>query len=242
MRRIIPFSADELEAFNRQRGRRGPLGKILNWWEKRRILADRQKRLFDCWINPEFIGGGSQAWVEPMETIIADGVQVSNTVTETIICPDFNIPAFYMAPGRSFRFWAFGVMSNVITTPGTLIMRVRWGGVAGTVVLQSAALGLDTTARTNSIWCMFGYLVIRSSGATGSMMSGGVADFNVLSTTAANLLPQLLGSAGTPLASGSAPVTIDTTTAKLISFTAQFSVATSPTNLTCNQRILEVLN
>jgi hypothetical protein len=37
-------------------------------------------------------------------------------------------------------------------------------------------------------------------------------------------------------------VTVDTTIAKLLSVTAQFSVATSPTNLTAHTRIIESLN
>ncbi len=133
-------------------------------------------------------------------------------------------------------------MSNVVTTPGTLTMWVRWGGVAGTVLWASAAQGLDTTARTNSLFAALSFVVCRTAGSSGTFESGGIMWCNVLSSTAANLLPALLGSAGTPLASGNAAVTVDTTTAKLLSCTAKFSVATSPTNLTAQQRIIEVLN
>lgn len=187
--------------------------------------------------------GGVQGWEEALDTTVADGTQISNTVTETIVCPDFNIPAFYMAAGRILRLWAFGVNSNVVTTPGTLIMRVRWGGSGGTLLAASAAQGLDTTAHTNALWAMLVYIVCRTPGATGTFLTGGRFDiFNLLTTTAANLLPPLLGSAGTPGASGSAAVTVDTTAAKLLSITGQFSVATSPTNLTCQQRVIEALN
>lgn len=185
---------------------------------------------------------GSQNWMETLDVITADGTQISNSTAEAIVCPDFSIPAFYMAPGRTLEFTAAGVMSNVVTTPGTLITRVRWGGVAGTVLLQSRAEGLDTTARTNSLWRMVGEIVCRTAGSSGTFMSSGIQWVNVLSSTAANLLPSLLGSAGAPLASGNVAVTVDTTTAKLLSITAQFSVATSPTNLTCQNRIVKVLN
>jgi hypothetical protein len=147
-----------------------------------------------------------------------------------------------MAPGRVLRLWAFGVMSNVATTPGTLILAVRWGGVAGTMLMQSGPQNLDTTARTNSLWAMEGFITCRTAGATGTFLSGGCMMSNVLSSTAANLLPALMGSAGTPLANGSVQVTADTTTAKSLSITCKFSVATSPTNLTCQQKIIEVLN
>jgi hypothetical protein len=229
-----PFSESELIGLKR-----------MSWFERRRIRARREGRLFDSWTaDPDrsLMGGGVQGWEETLESITSDGVQVSNTVTETIICPDFNIPAYYMAPGRTMRIWAYGVMSNVVTTPGTLIMAIRWGGVGGVVLVQSAAQGLDTTARTNALWALQAYIVCRTSGATGTFEGGGIMFGNVLSTAATNLLPALLGSAGTPLASGNAAVTVDTTTAKLLSVTAKFSVATSPTNLTAQQRIIEVLN
>jgi hypothetical protein len=185
---------------------------------------------------------GANNWVETLDSIVVDGTQISNSASETIICPDFNIPAYYMVPGRTLRIWAMGVMSNVVTTPGTLTMRVRWGGVAGTLLLASAAQGLDTTARTNSLWGLEAWIACRSAGASGTFMSGGIFMGNVLASTAANLLPALLGSAGAPLASGNAAVTADTTTAKLLSITAQFSVSTNPTNLTCQQRVIKVIN
>lgn len=181
--------------------------------------------------------------VETVGVLTANGTQISNSTSETIVCPDFNIPAYFMVPGRTLEIIASGVLSNVVTTPGTLTMRLRWGGVAGTVLLASAAQGLDTTARTNALWFLRAWVTCRTDGATGTFNSmGEMSNFNLLSSTAANLLPALLGSAGAPAASGNADVTVDTTTAKLLSLTAQFSVSTSPTNLTCHNRIIKVLN
>lgn len=186
---------------------------------------------------------GALTYVETLDAIITDGTQISNTTTETIVCPDFSLPAYYMTPGKTLHVMAAGVNSNVVTTPGTLIIRVRWGGVAGTVLLASAAIGLDTTARTNAIWTMDAHITCRTAGPSGTFMSSGILNvYNTLSSTAANLLPALLGSAGAPSASGNAAVTVDTTTAKLLSVTAQFSVATNPTNLTCQTRIIKVIN
>lgn len=184
----------------------------------------------------------SNSYVSTPGSIITNGTQISNSTSETIVCPDFYVPAYTMLPGRTLFIVAYGVMSNVVTTPGTLTMRVRWGGVAGTLLFASAAQGLDTTARTNSHWRMEGHIVCRTDGSTGTFRSGGILDCNVLSSTAANLLPALMGSAGAPLANSSADVTVDTTTSKLLSVTAQFSVATNPTNLTCDIRIVQVLN
>jgi hypothetical protein len=186
---------------------------------------------------------GSLSYVETLDSIIADGTQISNTTTETIVCPDFSVPAYYMTPNKTIHVRASGVCSNVVTTPGTLIIRVRWGGVAGTVLLASGAQGLDTTAHTNALWRLEADIICRSAGASGTFMSTGTLEvYNLLSSTAANLLPSVLGSAGNPGTSGNAAVTVDTTTAKLLSVTAQFSVATSPTNLTCQTRVIQVIN
>lgn len=244
---IHPFTTDELRSLNSGRKWYQRIGDLMPWSERSKMLKLRQGKLIDCWSNADpdwrLKGGGVQGWEECLEATIADGTQISNSTSETIVCPDFNIPAYYLAPGRTFRIWAFGVNSNVVTTPGTLITRVRWGGVAGTVLLASGAQGLDTTARTNALWYLLAYVTCRSAGSSGSAMSGGIfGQYNLLASTAANLLPALLGSAGAPAASGNAAVTIDTTTAKLLSVTAQFSVSTNPTNLTCQQRVLEVLN
>jgi hypothetical protein len=201
---------------------------------------NRRSRMLEAWVRPECQPerpAGAQTWLELLDSIIADGTQISNTTTETIACPDFSIPAFYMAPGRTLRLEAFGVVSNVVTTPGTLTFRLRWGGVAGTILVASAALALDTTAHTNFGWYLKMLVVCRTAGASGTFMTGGHVQLgDTLTSTAANLLPTVLP------ASANANVTVDTTTAKLLSLTAQFSVATSPTNLTCMFRSIESLN
>lgn len=240
-----PFSPDELLSLNRSRKWWHSVRDLMPWSERRRIIAEREGRIFDSYFNPNFSlkGGGVQGWEEALESITADGTQILTSTTETIICPDFNFPAYYMAAGRTLRIWSFGVMSNIVTTPGTLTMWTRWGGVAGVVLTQSAAQGLDTTARTNSLWMTIVNIVCRSAGSSGSAISGGILFGNVLSTTAANLLPALLGSAGAPLANTPiTAVTIDTTVAKLLSCTAKFSISNSGNNFTCQQRIIEVLN
>jgi hypothetical protein len=218
---------------------------LLDVWAGDTVVINGRRHFTmpDGRLMPEIAGGGAQGWEELIDTIVVDGAQIANTVTETIICPDFNLPAYYMAPGRTLQLRAFGVNSNVAGTPGTLTFRVRWGGVAGTVLLATAALGLDTAAHTNALWSLNAIIVCRTAGATGTFVSSGQVEvYGLLASTAANLLPQLMGSAGTPGASGNAAVTVNTTIANLLSLTAQFNVATNPTNLTCQQRLVEVLN
>jgi hypothetical protein len=171
---------------------------------------------------------------EAVDALIADGTQVSNTVNETIICPDFNIPAYFMAPGRRLHVRAWWECSNVVTTPGNLTLRLRWGGVAGVVLAASAAMSLNTTARTNFTGFLDADIVCRSAGSSGSFSTHGFVWLNNAIANVSQFLTTNMPQSGTSVAS------VDTTVDKLLSVTAQFSVATNPTNLTCQDRIIEV--
>jgi hypothetical protein len=170
--------------------------------------------------------------------IINDATQISNTVTETIMVPDTALPAGFFLLGTTLRGRVRGVCSNVVTTPGTLIYRVRLGTttLSATAVVATRAIGLDTTAQTNAPWQLDFEIICRSTGTGGTALFSGMAQqFNVLASTAANLLP-------TPLPVGTNTAqTVNTTVANILSVSAQFSVATSPTNLSAQTYILEQL-
>lgn len=169
---------------------------------------------------------------------IADGTQIADSTAETILVPDYTIPANYLALGSTIRGFLRGTCSNVVTTPGTLIYRVHLGPLtlSATAVVASAALGLDTTARTDFPWEMRFEIVCRTVGVSGTcLLSGTVLQKNVLSSTAANLLPNLI-----PVGANTAQ-TVNTTVANLLSVSAQFSVATTPTNITAQDYVLESL-
>ena len=183
-------------------------------------------------------------YVSPLVVDVASGAQILNTTSETIICPDYtfsaNDPRIYQGAAFNIRAW-FDV-SNVVTTPGTLTLRIRWGGVAGTVLATTGAISLSTTARSNYSGSIDADLVVRSIGSAGSMFCMGRAFLNDV-PVAADSLPQgiyTMGSAGAnvPAVVGS----LDTTTAKALAVTAQFSVATATTQLTNHVRILKAIS
>jgi hypothetical protein len=179
-----------------------------------------------------------QTWEEALYSSIADATQISNTVTETIMVPDTAIPARYWYPGRTVHVLMTGMLSNVVTTPGTLTLRARYGGVAGTPLAASAALALNTTAQTNSqVWIEF-LLVCRLTGwsaTSGTMWTSGHAALGNSRSTQG--LKDLIPASGNAVVSS-----LDLTSAGTLSFTAQFSVATNPTNLIINQFVLKALN
>lgn len=184
-----------------------------------------------------------QYYTSPLVVDLADGTAVSATTTETIICPDFtfaaNDPRIY--PGAAFNIRCRFDVSNVVTTPGTLTMRVRWGGVAGTVLASTGAINLDTTAHSNYAGSLVADLVWRTIGASGSAFCMGEVHLNDVPVGSAGA-PQGFYSMGSAGANVPAVVSsLDTTTSKALSVTAQFSVNTAGTQLTNHIRILSAI-
>lgn len=185
-----------------------------------------------------------QAYYAPLVVDIADGTQILNTTTETILFPDYQFAANdpLIQPGSAINIVCYFDVSFVITTPGTLTMRVRWGGVGGVVLAATGAYAPDPTAalanRSGKLEC---FIVTRSIGAAGSMFAMGTWQMNDYDDASATTLQGNLamGSFGSAGANTPAVVAVDTTIAKALSVTATFSVATATTQITGHNRIIE---
>lgn len=181
-------------------------------------------------------------YVSPLRVDVADGTQHLNSTTETIICPNFsfaaNDPRLYQ--GAAFRVTCGFDVSNVVTTPGTITFAIRWGGVSGTVLASSQAIQMDTTARSNFSGWLEAIVTVRSIGSAGSMFAMGFVLLNNVADAAA-AAPQYftMGSAGanSPAVVGS----LDTTAAKDLAVSADFSVSTATTQITNHIRVLEAI-
>lgn len=177
----------------------------------------------------------------PLVIDVADATQIAASTSEAILCPDYTFAAndrlLYQGAMFNVRCW-FDV-SNVVTTPGTLTLRLRWGGVAGTVLASTGAITLSSTARANYSGSIDLDLVVRSIGSAGSMFAMGRAFLNDV-PVAADSAPQGIYTMGSAGANAPAVVTsLDTTSAKALSVTAQFSVSSAGTQLTNHLRILK---
>ncbi len=181
-----------------------------------------------------------QTWEEALYASIADATQISNSTAETIMVPDTSIPANYWYPGRTLKATLKGALSCVVTTPGTLTLRARYGGVAGTLLAASAALSLNIVAKTNSQVSMEFLLTCRANGwsaTSGSLWTTGQACLGEARIAASvGQYDQI------PLNGNAVVASLDLKSAGTLSFTAQFSVNTNPTNLLINQFILEAMN
>lgn len=168
-----------------------------------------------------------QFWVEALGWATADGTAVTANGTETIIFPNITIPANYMSDGRQIEMTAWGKFSTT-TGPPTLRVRVRWGGVAGTLIADSGTITTIASV-TNAIWNANVRIQTRSNGSSGTLVAiGSVVLFGAVAATvgSATGAPAYapMGSAGI---TAPAAVTCDLTADTALSITATWSSASN---------------
>lgn len=176
----------------------------------------------------------STTWVQIVNAIIADGTAVT-AAAESLLVPDVSIPAGYMKPYSVLRGRLAGKASCVVTTPGTQLFRVRWGGLSGVVLAATAALTQNVIVQTDKQWWWEFLITCRTDLATGTFLTEGVLQRgNCAAAAFADITPDMMP------ASGNAVVSVDTTIAKLLSCTVQPSLSTA--SITAQSYILESLN
>jgi hypothetical protein len=179
-----------------------------------------------------------QNWEEAVASSTVNGTAIANSTTEGLLFPSVNLPGGYMAGGRTLAIRAMGKLSNIVTTPGNLTFAIRWGGVAGTILAQTSALALNTTAQTDIMWRIEMEIITRADGSSGSLLAMGMVAVAQLATT----VPNFMGSAGGASTNTPAAVTVDLTAATDLSLTAKFSIANAGNSITGMNYVLESLN
>lgn len=181
-----------------------------------------------------------QTWMQTLAAADAAGTPISNSVTQVSIVPPETkiiLPASAFYKGAQFRVEAYGQISNVVTTPGTLLFQLLFGAVG---VFSPAAFALNVVAKTNVSWELKALLTVRAVGAGTSANLIGQGSFtseSVVGAAAGQPLTLLLPASAPAVGSG-----FDSTTAQQVDLQAKFSVATSPTNITCTQFSFESKN
>lgn len=182
-----------------------------------------------------------QYWTELLAWATADGTAVANTTTETIIFPNVTLPANYLSDGRVIELIARGRLSAV--SAATMRFRLRWGGVAGTLVWDSGII--TSNSPTAALWSIPSlHIQVRSNGSTGSVFVmgecyvGSAAAATVASATGAPAVV-LGGSGGDDTPAG---VTVDLTADTALSLTATWGAASASNTLTGHQYLLKSLN
>ena len=180
--------------------------------------------------------------ITPERVVCADGVEITNTVTETIMCPDFTFAGDSIERGMVFKYTLLFDFS-MQAAANTLTLRLRWGGVGGTALATSGAFAPDPTGASTAVSAMVEYwIVVRSDGAAGSMFTMGRMTMNDFDDATATTLQGNLNMMMLPVSAPSAVGSLDTTTSKALSPTAAFSAAAATNELTNHIAILESLN
>lgn len=108
----------------------------------------------------------SNSWVEAVAFDTADGSALTGSTAATSLLPGpakFTLPANYFNfVGKKIRLRAAGIISTVVTTPGTLLLDFRLGAV---VAFSGGAMALNIVAKTNVTWLLELELTARAIGA-----------------------------------------------------------------------------
>lgn len=153
-------------------------------------------------------------------------------------------PGFFGTIGKAVRLTAYGRLSNIVTTPGTLTIDVRMGPTSNIVVWNGGAMQLSSTAHTTLPWWLSVVMTCRSVGnsTTAKLFSQGIMTSQALSLTAVAdstttpatlLLPNTTPAVGTGF---------DSTVAMVVDLFATFSINNAANLIQTHGYILESLN
>jgi hypothetical protein len=178
-----------------------------------------------------------QTWSETLISAQVDGTAVTGTTAATLLpgAAKFTIPANFFSIGKVLRINATGRISNIVTTPGTLTLDVRFGS---TVVFNGGAFSLNTTAKTNVSWRLIALLTCRAIGVTSAANLFGQGDF-----TSESVVGSAAGVANDVMLPASAPAVgtgFDSTLAQIVDMFATFSLTGN--SIQAHQYTLEALN
>ena len=171
----------------------------------------------------------------------ADGTAGTSTTENSLLSPTskFTLPANYIDfIGKKFIITAHGRISNIVTTPGTLVLKVKFGSI---IAAASVALQLNAVAKTNVFWRLEWLLTARAIGITtaANFMHQGLFESE---SVVASPLPAA-GGAGQFALQPATPVVgtgFDSTVANVIDLTGTFSLTGN--SILVHDYMLESLN
>jgi hypothetical protein len=186
-----------------------------------------------------------QSWVETVIAAQGDGTAVTNSTTETSLLPThariFTPSNLFGFVGQSFEVLAMGRASTVVTTPGTLTLRLKVGGTGagGVAVLTTGAIALTTTAQTNDTWSLRAHGTVRAvgGGTSANVMSWGQFTSGILNNSTTAPADWLFPQTAPAVSAG-----FDSSASNQIDLTAQWSVANAANSIQLHGFLLKSLN
>ena len=142
----------------------------------------------------------------------AASTAISNTNTETVFDTNYTVPANFLRAGSVLKVRYQGIATSTNSTD-TLLIKLYIGGTSGTAIL----VGTATDVANNNIFAGEATIIIRTIGAAGTLVAVGThTDVPAASGTASHAITEITASTA-----------IDTTSTKLITASATWSVASS---------------
>lgn len=187
-----------------------------------------------------------QSWQETLATAQVDGPALNTSTTPTSLigaagsiaaAGKFQIPANTFSIGKELRLTALGRVSNIVTTPGTLTLDVRFGSV---IVFNGGAMPLNVVAKTNVSWKLVAFLTCRSVGSGTAATMFGMGNFTSESVNSA-----VAGTANDVLLPASAPAVgtgFDSTSSQVVDLFGTWSISNAGNSIQLHKWILESLN
>lgn len=133
--------------------------------------------------------------------------------------------------GKTFLVRAAGQISNIVTTPGTLTLDIRFGSV----IVATSVINLNVVAKANVPWTLEWELTLRSVGGTTAAQVYHQGKF-ISESVIGSPLPNA-GSAGTAMLPNATPglgTGFDSTTAFQVDFFGTWSL-NNANSITCRQ-------
>jgi hypothetical protein len=208
------------------------IARTLGTWvnpdvDNERFLFDAPEHIRESLSRAKMLAGpfeprAAAGWQATISRIDSDGAAITGVSTEQLLVPDYSIPGNWLYGGKQIKYVLWGRQSSVITTPGTFTIRLRWGGLAGTVLVTSKVQRLRTaSAATNAASQIEILTTFRRTGAAGVAMAMGMCALSGASGAAGEATADAVWPDAPAEVTG-----LDTTIAKALSPTGQFSLTT----------------
>lgn len=114
----------------------------------------------------------SNSWWQSLTTAQVSGAAITAAAATSCIpaAARFTFPASLLKIGDQFRVTASGIISCVVTTPGTARFDIRFGTA---VVFDTLAMNLNIVAQTSQAWWLDVLLTCRAIGNSTNATLGG---------------------------------------------------------------------
>ena len=170
-----------------------------------------------------------------------DGAALANSVAATSILPASAIcaiPGGTLQVGSHLKITLRGRISTVVTTPGTLTLDLRLGGI---VVSAFGVINLNIVAQANASWEVSLIATVRSIGSGAAATALCTGDF--ISRAVVGSPAVTAGSAGEVILPDVAPAVgagFDSTLALSVNVFATWSVASVSNSIQVHQALVEL--